>query len=71
MEPSECADFNKSVEDKPMTNGDRIRAMSDEELVKNFWECMDDDKFCTGKCNDEADCDACRLAWLRQPAEES
>ena len=51
------------------TNADRIRAMSDEELVENFWECFDDDKFCTGVCNDAHDCDLCRLAWLKQPAE--
>lgn len=52
-----------------LTNADRIRAMTDEELVENFWECMDDDKFCYGQCNEEANCDLCRLAWLKQPAE--
>ena len=51
------------------TNADRIRAMSDEELVKNFWEVMDDSKFCTGVCNEQRDCDICRLAWLKQPSE--
>ena len=52
-----------------LTNADRIRAMSDEELVKNFWEVMDDSKFCTGVCNEQRDGDICRLAWLKQPAE--
>lgn len=33
-EDSECAEFNRYVEDKPMTNGDRIRSMSNEELAK-------------------------------------
>ena len=53
----------------PMTKADRIRAMSDEELVENFGEYMPDEKFCTGICNDQMDCDVCRLAWLKQPAE--
>ena len=47
------------------TNADRIRAMSDEELAnvvvcphcKTNWD----------KCTD--DCFACRLEWLKQPAE--
>ncbi len=33
-EDSECAAFNREVEDKPTTNADRIRVMSDEELAK-------------------------------------
>lgn len=33
MEGSECDQFNQSVMDKPMTNGDRIRAMNDEEFA--------------------------------------
>ena len=31
---SECAEFNRAVENKPMTNADRIRAMRDEELAE-------------------------------------
>lgn len=50
---------------EPDTNADRIRSMSDEELanmvvcpyVKTKWD----------KCTD--DCFACRLEWLKQPAE--
>lgn len=60
-----CEQENKQI----VTNGDRIRAMSDEELVELFWESFDDDKFCTGVCNEERNCDLCRLAWLKQPAE--
>lgn len=57
--------------ENPKTNGDRIRAMTDEELVEHFWEEMDDDKFCTGICPDQKnDCDVCRLRWLKQPAED-
>jgi hypothetical protein len=31
---SDCAEFNRKVDSMPMTNADRIRAMSDEELAK-------------------------------------
>ena len=44
--------------------------MSDEELVEHFWEFMPDEEFCKGPCNEKKDCDLCRLAWLKQPAEE-
>lgn len=48
-----------------MTNADRIRAMSDEELA-DVVVCPH-----TGNwdlCRD--DCKKCRLEWLKQPAEE-
>lgn len=59
----------------PMTNADRIRAMSDEELVKYFWDIgvwdsFEDGKFCDNNCNAEHNCDLCRLKWLQQPCEE-
>ena len=59
----------RCVDGKPQTNGDKIRAMSDEELVEHFGEFMPDDKFCTGICNEDHDCDKCRLEWLKQPVE--
>ena len=52
-----------------MTNADRIRAMSDEELA-NIIECpygnpyFDEHLPCKGSCHD------CLLIWLQQPAEE-
>ena len=52
-----------------MTNADRIRAMSDEELA-NIVECpygnpyFDEHLPCKGSCHD------CLLIWLQQPAEE-
>lgn len=56
----------------PMTNADRIRAMSDEELaVLLIGGCRG------SKCNEQeqneygsVNCYQCRLKWLRQPAEE-
>ena len=53
----------------PQTNADKIRAMSDEELV----EVLDYELGCpaTGNCEKmNRDCKACWLDWLKQPAEE-
>lgn len=69
-EGSECAAFNQAVEDKPMTNADRIRAMSDEEL-ENFINRFD---ICNVRSREEcmksyrAVCSVCVLDWLQQPA---
>lgn len=57
----------------PMTNADRIRAMSDEEmarfLAENEWECETYND--CAKCPRRTD-DGCvsLLKWLKQPAEE-
>ena len=56
----------------PMTNADRIRSMTDEELAKLLLDG------CRGsKCDDQpknewgnVNCFQCRLEWLQQPAEE-
>lgn len=70
MVPSECADFNNSVEDKPMTNAGRIRAMSDEELAVFIHE-----PFCDKRTHEECTisycgvCNQCALDWLQQPTE--
>ena len=51
-----------------MTNADRIRAMSDEELadvVANGVGCVMKAPHCM-----EDDCTPCILKWLKQPAEE-
>lgn len=55
---------------KPLTNADRIRAMSDEELCKLIM-CTPDVP-CEGngypeKCN--CKCEECIMNWLQQPAE--
>ena len=53
----------------PMTNADRIRAMSDEELAI----FVDEPTMCEGHeigdCMSK-DCKKCILEWLQQPAEE-
>ena len=55
---------------KPMTNADRIRAMSDEELAELI-DRETDSCAPTGDCEKMSrDCKACWLEWLQQPAEE-
>lgn len=57
----------------PFTNADRIRAMSDEELVKEFIFYNDDlDRYetHTGVWDTKEEAIAEELKWLQQPAEE-
>lgn len=53
-------------EPKPITNGDRIRAMSDEELAEFLAEyrCVHKAPHCM-----EANCAQCWLGWLKQKGE--
>ena len=56
---------------KPMTNADRIRSMTDEEIAELIYRETDS---CapTGDCEKMSrDCKACWLDWLQQPAEDS
>lgn len=58
------------TEQKPKTNADRIREMSDEELAKII---MGAPYICAKikLCGDMPGCEDCCLAWLRSPVEES
>ena len=73
--PCKADIFQKTyTEDKPKTNADRIRAMSDEELADflDRWAMGDIDyakTFCD-LCNGQFECDQCRLDWLQKPAED-
>lgn len=52
-----------------MTNADRIRSMSDEEMARFF--IGDSPNYChPGLCLDGETCIGCFLNWLQQPAEE-
>lgn len=61
----------------PMTNADKIRAMSDEELAEfisrieigDFGPQVYGKTFCD-MCKGQYECDDCRLWWLEHPAEE-
>ena len=70
----------KITTEKPRTNADRIRAMSDEELAKHLvdigWDCnlcaehrrLDNEPLLRGEKCDEKCAEHC-LEWLQQPAE--
>lgn len=56
---------------KPMTNGDRIRAMTDEELAGSaFRNAICDDVPTCELGSGIGDCMECRLKWLGSPAEQ-
>ena len=63
---AQCSEFKQ----KPMTNGDKIRSMSDEELAERFYMflCVHflDDKV---ECKDDG-CRKCWMKWLREEAED-
>lgn len=64
-----CSDYLK----RQMTNADRIRAMTDEELAEVF--CYSGlCSFIQAKdapfCEERGACDNCLVEWLQQPAEE-
>lgn len=60
-------DVTKKVE--PMTNAQRIRAMSDEELAVVMYKPFCD-KRTDKECMEFRDCKKCALAWLQMPAGE-
>lgn len=50
--------------DKPLSNGDRIRAMPDEELAIEFSASICDK---VEECKyDDAKCTVCKLKWLKK-----
>lgn len=61
------------IDSKPVTNADRIRAMTDEELAEMFDEYSKRNdvcpKFGAYSCHGE-NCFACWLDWLKSPVEE-
>lgn len=66
-------DIGGEFYNKPITNADRIRSMSNEELAEFIDRCEMNDidyakTFCD-LCNGQYDCVQCRLDWLQQPAE--
>ena len=61
-------------ERKPMTNADRIRSMSDEELASLFgvWvaDCDNNDVPCKEYCSYYKSCGDAWLAWLKEEVSE-
>lgn len=64
-------DIGGEYYNKPITNADRIRAMSDEELAEFIYRCemgdIDYAKTFCDLCNGQYKCGQCRLDWLQQP----
>ena len=55
---------------KPMTNGDRIRSMTDEELAEFILDKRENGTCFNNKCyyyDPNKGCDDCTLEWLKQP----
>ena len=55
-----------------LTNADRIRSMSDEELAEHIWKkigCPAGRNYVT--CGYAGSCKDCWVDWLQQPAEEN
>ena len=61
---SKCVAFNSTVDGKPQTNADRIRAMSDEELDYFLYKVTYGMDECPHEYGSEK-----ALEWLQQPAE--
>ena len=55
---------------KPMTNADRIRAMSDEELVEFIKNIKVRAALCKAVKNNDAFEELCSAEWLQRPVEE-
>lgn len=55
---------------EPMTNADRIRTMSDEELVEFIKNIKVRAALCKAVKNNDAFEELCSAEWLQQPAEE-
>jgi len=61
---------------KPKTNADRIRQMTDDELVEFMAKLEEQDidfgkTFCGWECDQAQECDDCRKWWLQLPYSEN
>ena len=63
-----------SAKQQPMTNGDQIRSMTDEELAGEMFElanyaCPPGKEFTRTSCGKNPECNNCWLDWLQQEAD--
>ena len=56
MEGSDCEKFNEAADKQPMTNADRLRAMSDEELSEFLCGILSEDRDGCSECVAEGYC---------------
>lgn len=57
-----CSDWKS----EHITNADRIRAMTDEELASFLYHSWNNASWCNGGCDGECSCEPCWLDWLKQ-----
>ena len=70
MDNEYCFACNDGNQFKPMTNADRIRSMTDEELAEFLFHAWNNASWCSAKdCPDEDSCLPCWLDWLKQECE--
>lgn len=67
---NECNDKDCPYRTEPITNADRIRAMSDEELIEFIKNIKVRAALCKAVKNNDAFEKLCSAEWLQQPAEE-
>jgi hypothetical protein len=77
-----CVGCKQNAVDKytPLTNADRIRGMSDEELAEYIFDLGNGSEYCYGHCAYQDDCNTEGLDhntcikgvidWLKQPVKE-
>ena len=62
--------YCSAYEQRAMTNADRIRSMSDEELAEFLFHAWNNASWCSAKdCPDEDSCLPCWHDWIRQECE--
>lgn len=66
VDPAHCLADECPYVTKPLTNADRIRAMTDEELAEII-ECQDSRQW--DECY-QGDCKECLLDWLKQEVDD-
>ena len=71
-----CPLINLNAKRKPMTNADRIRSMTDEELVSFLMrlmghaQCFAEGIFHYHPCPQNYNCKQCGIDWLQKTTEE-
>lgn len=61
---------DEPCEARMISNADKIRAMSDEELAENVIVVKAPTDYCHGPCNKDMNCYKCRLEWLKKEVDD-
>lgn len=52
-----------------MTNGDKIRRMTDEELAEHLGDYICNNRL-SGECQRFKSCEECKMSWLQEPVKK-